>query len=467
MTADLEQAVHDYAQYLDETVPAVTTGDVAPVRVAVVDDELRRPWTRRPGVVVLTAAAAVLATTIPFVILAGNRDPGTPPAPEVAATAAPAPPATTEPGGPASITLTAAQDTQPVRVSTMIGDLEFVTFRFPSDQESVFFSDVTATAHGPVAIDDATLWWSADHKTWHSVPIGADSALVTALGDDLLVVPGGTGAARFVWEAGGWALHSRIEVFEFPGSIDHIAFGPRGAVAWSDTSVRYSTDGVSFTEAERGPDLEVFATSEENPEEAEYVEAARMDCRGTFGATESRIRSVLATDAGFVAMTSATYPGGGVCEPYLWFSVDGNTWELVASESPFGELSAVPTEHIAERDGRFVAIGSQGEEWRPEGARVWVSDDGLTWRRIEVDLLGALTLDAGELGWVLTGFPDEDTGLQMWVSTDGEAWDGPHELPSGLLAGYLVPQFAVGSDTILGIGFDEQIYVVGRLQDGE
>jgi hypothetical protein len=63
--------------------------------------------------------------------------------------------------------------------------------------------------------------------------------------------------------------------------------------------------------------------------------------RATFGATIARIGTVLATDAGFVALTSAAHPGDDVCAPLLWLSSDGNTWDLVSPDSPFGNVAFV------------------------------------------------------------------------------------------------------------------------------
>ena len=191
-----------------------------------------------------------------------------------------------------------------------------------------------------------------------------------------------------------------------------------------------------------------------------------MDCRGTFGAEKSVIRAVVATDAGFVAFTSASHPADAVCAPLLWFSADGNTWELVSPESPFGELTEINTHSIAERGGRFVVIG--GVEAEMQG-HAWVSDDAVTWRQADLALAVPLTVDAGDLGWVLTGAeatPGEAGDFDLWFSADGYTWDGPHPLPEALLGGYYVPEFVVGTDTILGLGIQEQVIVIGRPPEG-
>lgn len=348
----------------------------------------------------------------------------------------------------------------PVTMSTSLGEFEFVTMRLPDGQVFDFPRHMAATPHGLVAVDDGTMWWSSDSTTWSEASIGGDSGITLRVGNDVVVLRE-RGASRFVWNGDAWVAKEQIEV---PGHIDWMAFGPRGIIAANPTTVYYSADGVRFRTAERGPDLATFVASEESPEDAEFVEAARMDCRGTFGATESSIRTVLATDSGFVAFTSASHPADEVCAPLLWFSPDGNSWDLVSPDSPFGQAAAVNTESIAERGGRFVAVG--GIEAAEQGF-VWVSDDAVTWRQADVRVGYPLTVDAGELGWVLVGAENEReaaSDFALWASADGSTWDGPHPLPEGLLAGYVVPEIVVGTDTIVGVGFDQHIFVIGTVR---
>jgi hypothetical protein len=56
----------------------------------------------------------------------------------------------------------------------------------------------------------------------------------------------------------------------------------------------------------------------------------------------------------------------------------------------------------------------------------------------------------------------------MWFSIDGLTWDGPYDLPQplgGLLPGWRLPRPVVGSDAIFGVGGEDVVLVVGRLQD--
>jgi hypothetical protein len=194
------------------------------------------------------------------------------------------------------------------------------------------------------------------------------------------------------------------------------------------------------------------------------------DCRATFGASTAHIITVVATDDGFVAVTAAEHPGEDVCVPYLWLSPDGDSWDLVSTGSPFGEFSVLdiglPWDPIIERDGRFVATGSVGGQGIEEiEEAIWISDDAVSWTRVPRDGLGGVvSVDAGALGWALIDYAEGD-GTRLWTSPDAVAWDGPHELPGGLTVGYVVPQIAVTADAIIAVDLNEQIVVVGRLQN--
>jgi hypothetical protein len=404
----------------------------------------RRRWLRGPFAAVGTATV-ILAVVLGIVSVTGILDTG----PDVAGTG----PESVEALGP--ITLTPAPDVDPLSVSTVVGDLEFTTLQLP---EGPGFGELTATPYGLVAKHSGSgLYWSIDGETWEGIIVMADSWRLTVAGDDV-IVHGRSGAARYGWDGTGWTEQEELDL---PGLVDQIVFGTQGAVAVKGTTFFYSPDGVRFTEAQQAPAPDMLVAEESSTTSGlGYFDP---DCPSP--GSES-IGPVLATEAGFVAFVSARFGDRGpwvVCETLLWFSADGNTWELLSQESPFAEAAEVGSPgNIAEREGRFVAF---------DPGAVWVSDDGLTWERVDLDLTYAETVAGGALGWVLTGFVELGFthSRQMWFSTDGLTWDGPHDLPDGLATGfpgYFPPQLAVGSDTIFGIGgSDDVVPVVGRLQD--
>ena len=101
---------------------------------------------------------------------------------------------------------------------------------------------------------------------------------------------------------------------------------------------------------------------------------------------------------------------------------------------------------MAERDGRFVAVGGQGAKF--SGATLWVSEDGVTWNEIppgHIDgslLEYPVSIGTGDAGWVVLH------GQALMYSLDGLNWvapDGPPEIRWG----YGAPRVAVGKDRIL------------------
>jgi hypothetical protein len=348
-----------------------------------------------------------------------------------------------------SLSLQPVHDVDPVVVSTVLGDFEFVTYEVPP---GVDFGLVAATRFGLVALDGATLRWSADGVVWEDTGIRAGGAL--ADGDDLIVHHRGR-ASRLAWVDGRW-----VEVTQLVGvGAADMAFGSTGAIAVNGTAMWYSHDGVRFVFADVAPHPDRLdhdgSPVRSDTSYAGPCAAALVDGVGGSPA----IGPILAVDDGFVALTAShpyDWDKSPVCSPLPWFSADGNVWDVVRDGSGFGN-GAVVREVVA-KDGRFVAVGGVGGE----GA-VWVSDDALSWERLP-GLPLAHAIAAGELGWVLVEGEGEIT--EMWVSADALTWEGPHVVPMtrGTAA-------FVGIDAVFGAGLAEpwpsvDIAIhIGRLQD--
>jgi hypothetical protein len=225
-------------------------------------------------------------------------------------------------------------------------------------------------------------------------------------------------------------------------------------------TIYYSTDGVNFAPAETGPDPGLLMTSNRH--------CVQSGPGGFSDPPQPQIGPVLATEAGYVVLTPAHPDNWGrmpACEPLLWFSTNGNRWDLVSSQSPFGEEAIV--HQIAEHAGRYVAVGATPAE-SAEGA-VWVSDDALNWQRADIQLEAAVGVAGGDLGWVVTGRATGSTsdlaGVDMWFSTDGLNWDGPYEGPAALGTVFFLPELAVGTDAFYGVGGTHDTFVVARRQE--
>ncbi len=335
----------------------------------------------------------------------------------------------------------------PIQVSTVIGDYEFTSVK-PSPPRDLFH--VAGTPYGAVIPGDGRLYWSEDYVTWYGTNLSREQQWLTRDGNDL--VGFGDGFTRYTWNGQGWVEGPTVEL---AGDVQDIAFGPNGAVALVDSTVYYSTDGLNFVAAEVGP---------------EPGGAAGVCSEAAAPFAGDGIGPILVTEAGYVILGSADATwdrrAAHLCEPLAWFSADGNVWELRTTESPFGTRPAVWD--VAAFAGRFVAIGSS---WDEPGNNVWVSDDGLNWRQVEVPELGSLLgVAGGEQGWFLTGqttthYGGLERAADMWFSADGETWDGPYAGPQGLFWVFFRDEPSAAADAFVSVNGTHDGIVIGRLED--
>jgi hypothetical protein len=143
---------------------------------------------------------------------------------------------------------------------------------------------------------------------------------------------------------------------------------------------------------------------------------------------QTLLAAVAANDQRYVAVGR---DGAGAT---AWTSTDGAAWHKVSSPAFAG--SPLRLTSITPWHGGFVAGGYVGTEFFSADAAMWVSPDGLTWRRAldSADFHGARVsgVAAGGPGLVAVGQtgPADDLGpAAVWTSADGLSWtrvpDGP------------------------------------------
>jgi hypothetical protein len=341
-----------------------------------------------------------------------------------------------------AVTLEWVAGVDPVRLSTVIGEIEFTTWALPGGWKGLWH--ITETAHGVVGgpYPHEKLVASRDGVAWSELSASVAPSSWVADGDDL-VVEGSGRAVRLQWNGETW-----VELDAAFGTSWWLRVsGPRGTVASSGADVSYSEDGSEFTAASQPPDPAL------HPQPHAGCPVAGFTSQGR--GIQYEIRPVVATDFGFVAIAalSTSFPA---CEPLVWVSDDGDVWTLTSEESPFGERSFILD--MAAIGDRIVAIGGMSEEgtqWVPDEGAVWVSDDGISWQRADVEAGELTTIDGGARGWILMGHLEPQGGPpgEMWFSADGLNWDGPYERPPGLddRAG-LFFSVALLDDRIVGSG---------------
>jgi hypothetical protein len=133
---------------------------------------------------------------------------------------------------------------------------------------------------------------------------------------------------------------------------------------------------------------------------------------------------------GLVAVGYEDPYGDGVWDAAVWLSRDGVHWRRVKhDEEVFGGLGHQEMRGIAADGDRIVVVGKE-TVGTGAGAIVWVSGDGRRWERVsDEDLEGEIDQAMSSVAWadgsfVAVGFesPRGDNDAAVWVSADGREW---------------------------------------------
>jgi hypothetical protein len=413
-----------------------------------------------PGFAWLLLLGLLLAAIGAAALLAGGwwmarPAPATTEAPPAAVTLAPAVIATPIDVPPGVLSPSEAADRGvPVVTPSELGRISWTVW-LPSDVDHSAIP--LSTPHGPVILQGKNLIWRLPSGTWKAAPIlGTASWPGAALGDDLFL-DDVDGPARFHWTGSDWV---RVESLEH---LDTMISEPLGFVAGTQEVVAYgtggvasSTDGTHFTPAVGGPFCFLSVV-------------ARGDGFVALGGTCGTDRSATVNGIGADSLLRT------FAEPIPWTSTDGQTWRRAATASPFGSGSTILG--VASHGDRQVAIGLAPPVGGGTGANallesaVWVSDDGLAWRRLPLlpeapTSLGASswgtgfrTIVASDAGWLITAF---DSSGMAWTSRDGLAWKPLHGQPT-IWGGYLPPVVALGSDVIVVGAIGQEGVAIGTI----
>jgi len=128
---------------------------------------------------------------------------------------------------------------------------------------------------------------------------------------------------------------------------------------------------------------------------------------------------------GFVAVGEDCCGAVDTVTGAVWTSPDGTSWSRIESKDVFGSAEV---DHVAASGRRIVAFGQSraDPQARPQ-TLVWVSDDGLAWRRSDAAALvfnGSFRptgVVGGALGFIAWG-ESPSRAVHVEVSADGESW---------------------------------------------
>lgn len=186
-----------------------------------------------------------------------------------------------------------------------------------------------------------------------------------------------------------------------------VAVGTDGLFENADGAVWYSTDGEEWT---RVPDPD-----------------------GVFGGPAAQyINAVTVGGPGLVAVGYEWLDGTDA--PVVWTSPDGLDWTRVPyDELAFGGEGYPGLSDVIAWDGGLLAVGRQSGDPIAEKGGVWVSDDGIEWRRVETepgvfDTHAPAKVYASPLGVVAVGgggvgADGEGQPAMVWWSEDGRTWE--------------------------------------------
>ena len=157
--------------------------------------------------------------------------------------------------------------------------------------------------------------------------------------------------------------------------------------------------------------------------------------------------TVVAWQGGFVAGGSHDDPAAGLTSGAIWVSSDGLTWRRVSAEASFGGTRVLG---LAANADTLVAVGTTGDETHGD-AVVWVSHDGLRWDRVASPALAAgimRAVTADSTGFEAVGLGSADDQAQAWISPDGSDWQVVPDSPA-LHVGHLpMRMFAVAPSNV-------------------
>lgn len=279
----------------------------------------------------------------------------------------------------------------------------------------------------------ATLWSTSDGTHWAPSPVAGSPYGIVSDADDVVAFREDVGF-RFSWDEDRWI---RTEAIDLPTYVRSASYSGRPGLVYTERGVfAHSLEGELYFSA-NGTDFELVigpgVWSQPNDDIWERFTAplTPTGCNPP-AAGAPDYPPLVATDRGFLAFIPANKTGAGrvwpVCDPELWESPDGLTWNATQEASPFAAQSFVYD--VAAREEIIIAVGG-GPGGRP-GA--WLTNNGEDWRGV-VAQLGApdgfvLTqVAAGELGWIILGESVTGAERRSWYSPDGSCW---HALPSGV-----------------------------------
>ncbi len=337
----------------------------------------------------------------------------------------------------------------PTVTSSALGSITWHTYE--SDQIDDLFWSIAGTPYGPVGLHGQDLRWVSATGSLEGTTLPISPWRVTSVGDEVVIH--GQGMARLRWDGSRWVADDAADrAFEgISGFVEQVTMGPLGTIVIGGERISVATDGTHFAAAAHPPDK---VAGEDAARGADGLGTCPSAGGGSWPGS-GQLGPAIATREGFVVLAAARvsdWNRSPLCTPLLWSSRDGSSWRLVSGSSPFGTGAIVQA--VTSREFRHVAVGQVGQ-----GSAAWVSDDGLSWRRVKLERAQPCSLEGAiPCTGQMAGVAASSGGWIAWswdgaagTSRDGETWEPLRGWPA-IRGGYEMPVLGLGPDSILAVG---------------
>ncbi|MEN8114974.1 MAG: sialidase family protein [Actinomycetota bacterium] len=332
----------------------------------------RSGWLRPVLIAASSAVLIVLAIAVPILFMRGDRQP-------VTDTTAPSPTTTT-----AAVTTTEMAATTTAPTTTTTGTL------------------------GPVAAPPDVSW-----SRLPGTPQFEDAWMkAVAVGEDSLVIAGGTGPHEIGWptDAAVWYSNDGL-TWEAVQEASFLGNDPDAGEPWGATVWDIATGPLGFA-----------AGGHHGTSAAIWVSPGGQEWTRTLDDPASDVIGISTGGPGWVAVGDADEDAG------VWVSGDGLDWTRIEDDDLLAaDRGSATVYDVEEWSGGLIGVGKVGL-WDGTGDRagrgaVWVSEDGYEW----VEMQHASFDEAKQFEAVSV---DPETGTVfafgwggIWTSTDGIEWE--------------------------------------------
>jgi hypothetical protein len=306
----------------------------------------------------------------------------------------------------------------------------------------------------PAIGDGVFAWTSSDGETWSASRLPPEPSVELAAG--YLVA----GAGRYLITTDTYTI--------FPGppnqiwaSADGVAWQAFGEVPRTECTRKLCANQGSLAVTPSGTVLTHAFSQGEEKSFGPFASEDGVDWRlvepSAFGLDSIVVDSIESTDAAVLLMGRSCWH----CEPRLWTSTDGATWDPVENVP----VQPYSRPHFATGNGQRVVVLTPCSP-ACGGVEIWSSDDGGPWtRRISNPYVNGAAVGFTDSAFVAVGLDYGAARYVVFASADGVTWsEVPNDSGMNPADDECSPAWVVGANgTVLLGGESECIHWRGTV----